>query len=75
MNFNRLAILVILAGCGINVRHSGQGEVIHKIDLSEIEKYFDQACREEFPFYSEEEIEACVVDYVTGFLESVAENE
>ena len=75
MNFNVLAILVILTGCGINVRHSGQGEVIHKIDISEIEKYFDRACREEFPFYSEAEIEECVVDYVTGFLEGMSQNE
>lgn len=68
----RVILLAVLTGCGIKVE-SDDIIVKHQIDLSQIEKYFEEYCREIYPLASQEQIENCVTDNVVDFIASVGQ--
>jgi hypothetical protein len=63
-------LIMLTAGCSIQVGPEGPLEVIHKVDISEIEKYFEDYCRIENPEYTEIELETCVSEHLVKFLEN-----
>lgn len=68
MRHSILSIL-ILAGCAIEVRPDGPVEVIHRVDISTIEKYIEDYCLTEKPNLSSEELDECIAEHMVNFLE------
>lgn len=71
-----LILLVVLTGCSIELRQEKPAEVNvnHKIDLTEVEKYFISYCEAENPDFTEIELDQCVDKLMVGFVEALGNN-
>ena len=64
-----LVLLFVLTGCGKHeVKVSGDVDVHHKIELTDVRKYFIAECTEENPAFTQEEIDTCADAKVGNFL-------
>lgn len=65
-----LGLILLLSACSIGVPVSGEVQVRHTLDLTETEKFFEEACKDELGYFaSQAEIQACVNEAMINFLE------
>lgn len=70
-----LVLTLLLFSCGIDLRQDKPVEVNvnHRIDLYQVEKYFETICRNDNPAFNDEQVFECVDEYMADFIESLGD--
>jgi hypothetical protein len=67
----KIASILALSSCGIQVDHDISGKVSLDVDLEKLADYFVPVCMDELPEATEDQIEDCVKSKVGYFLQAV----
>ena len=65
---NKIILLGLLAGCGLEIRHSGDATVHHKIEIDI--NFIEELCKGEYPD-SQELYQQCVADELKKLMDLI----